>query len=140
MTNVPKVGSTASSSVLRNTRRSYIKDALGQRGFRPTFRSRMLGTYSSILKSLSKDKYKDFMGLLDRINLHIRENYAVDEHELLPLTLPPADSLRIVDFMRLISNNEAMRQVFERCVMPSGRSEVNLNVLPWIYNNYVVNQ
>lgn len=138
MPNVPKVGSAANSSALNNTRRSYIKEALRQRGFRPTVRSRMLGTYSMILKGLSEERYKGFMGLLDKINVHVRANYAVDEHELLPLTLPWAGDLRIVDFKRLMANTEAMRQVFERCVMPSGRSEVNLNVLPWIYNKYVV--
>jgi len=140
MTNVPKVGSTANSSVLRNTRRSYIKEALAQRGFRPTFRSRMVGTYSMILKGLSEERYKGLMGLLERINVHIREGYAVDEHELLPLSLPWASGLRFIDYNKLMESSEAMKEVFERCVMPSGRPEVNLNVLPWIYNTYVVNR
>jgi len=46
----------------------------------------------------------------------------------------------IDDYNKLMESSEAMKEVFERCVMPSGRPEVNLNVLPWIYNTYVVNR
>jgi hypothetical protein len=137
MSGTSKIGFSAkAANVLKNTKARYVQEALRDRGFR----SLRYGTNTYILKKLPQNQYQGFMKLLDVVRKHIRENYAVGKSELLPLTLPRAGKLRIVDFEKLIDSDAAMKKVFNLCVMPSGKLEVNFSVLPWIYNTEVVNK
>jgi len=134
MNGVSKIGSSVKT--FNNTKARYVQEALHSRGFRAL----RYGTNTYILKKLSENQYTGFLKLLDVVREHIRKNYALGEMELLPLTLPRAGKLKIVDFERLLGSEAAMKKVFELCVMPSGKSEVTFNLLPWIYNTEVVNK
>jgi hypothetical protein len=134
MSSVRNIGSSVKA--FKNTKARYVQEALRDRGFR----SLRYGTNTYILKGLPQNQYQGFLRLLDVVRDHIRENYAVGKNELLPLTLPWARKLRIVDFEKLLNSEIAMKKIFDLCVMPSGKLEITFNLLPWIYNTEVVNK
>lgn len=127
-----------------NNRSTYVKHQFKRRDVQRDlkakgFRAHLLGTNIYILNRLTVAQYQGFLKLLDRIMQHVKANFAVSEGELIPLTLPWPKQWKAVDFDRLLKSKTALEQVFVRCAMPSGKSEVNFNSLPWIYSKYVAN-
>jgi len=90
------------------------------------------------IKRLNIDQYPIFLNLLSLANSYARTNYAIAEKDKLPLILPEVDSLRTIRFDKLLDNPIAMSEVMGRCVMPQGRLGVNLSILPWLFQTYVV--
>jgi hypothetical protein len=127
-----------------NTAR-FVKDRIPQRRDLQKlfnsygFKAALFGTNIFILRNLRESQYEGFVKLLEKLSTHIKKNYIVEPGELIPLTLPWPKALRAVIFEELIASEEAMNQIFERCVFPDGKPLVDLNMLPWIYHNYVVN-
>ncbi|MDD5382587.1 MAG: hypothetical protein PHH60_02915 [Candidatus Margulisbacteria bacterium] len=116
--------------------RRDIKAALALRGFEvPT-----LGWTVSILKNLSVEQYDQLLVLLDRVRGYVRNALKVKDNVILPLTLPWANNFKLVNLQEVLDSPEVMEAIFDRCIKSTGWRApcVNLEILPWIYQNYTV--
>lgn len=118
--------------------RGAIRAKLKNLGFRAIRLMDWTNTFT--LRRINVEQYEKFLGFMGVIRDYIKENYVVNEGELLPLTLPWPGGLSKVNFEKLLASPEAMNEVMSICVMPEGRSEVDLSSLPHLYKTHVVDK
>jgi hypothetical protein len=126
-------GFSTARLVRQEFKRRDVQRDLGSRGFKAC----LLGTNIYALNRLTVDQYKNFLQLLDHIRAYISSNFVVDANQTLTLDLPWPQQLRTVNFEKLLKNPQAVTEVLNRCVMPEGKPLISLEILPWIYKEYV---
>lgn len=103
----------------------------------------ILGPNLRILQKLQAAKLEGVKMLLARCIDRAERVYSFDHTKLLPLDLPSAAELNLIDYDQLFACNEAMRKVMDACVYPLGlnnrvRSAIDLRQLPTIYKKFLV--
>ena len=92
----------------------------------------------STLVSLTSKTREGLFKLLDKIGKTLETEHAniLEYHPIVDLTLPFRYQLEKIDFDHLLSNPAMVKEVFDRCVLPSGVPIVKLSPLVFIYQAF----
>lgn len=114
-------------------KRRPVQEMLNKLGLK----ANILGPNIAKCRQLTVEQLGKFEGFLRGITDFARENFVINAGQLLPLELPSAAALRQINFDKLMSNEAAMKDVREMCVMPEGRPLIDLKLLPKIYQTHI---